>query len=83
MYLLSPMHDGLKVSFQKLCLIININTSVTQSNASLFLPLTQPQYRKLGTNDWLNKSVFEKLMVSIETEIQDLQGAIESCHQVL
>lgn len=48
----------------------------------LFLPLMQPQYRKLGT-DWLNKSAFDNLLVSIETEIQDLEAVTESCHQVL
>ncbi|XP_026195865.1 tumor necrosis factor alpha-induced protein 2-like isoform X2 [Anabas testudineus] len=40
-------------------------------------------YRKLGTNDWLNKSAFDKLLVSIETQIHDLQGSTESCHQEL
>lgn len=43
----------------------------------------KPQYRKLGTSDWLNKSVFENLLVSIEQQIQDLQGAAESCHKDL
>ncbi|XP_044231284.1 tumor necrosis factor alpha-induced protein 2-like [Thunnus albacares] len=43
----------------------------------------KPQYRKLGTSDWLNKSVFENLLVSIEQQIQDLQGAAELCHQDL
>ncbi|XP_042244912.1 tumor necrosis factor alpha-induced protein 2 isoform X1 [Thunnus maccoyii] len=43
----------------------------------------KPQYRKLGTSDWLNKSVFENLLVSTEREIQDLQGSAELCHQDL
>lgn len=51
------------------------------SNAS-WLCLTQPQYRKLGTSDWLNKNLFEKLLLSIENELQDLQGSVEPCHQV-
>ncbi|XP_070835817.1 tumor necrosis factor alpha-induced protein 2-like [Chaetodon trifascialis] len=40
-------------------------------------------YRKLGTSDWLNKDLFEKLLVSIEQQLQDLQGSIEACHQKL
>lgn len=51
------------------------------SNASC-LCLTQPQYRKLGTSDWLNQPLFEKLLGSIEHELQVLQGLTESCHQV-
>uniref|UniRef100_UPI0037E91355 tumor necrosis factor alpha-induced protein 2-like isoform X1 n=2 Tax=Semicossyphus pulcher TaxID=241346 RepID=UPI0037E91355 len=43
----------------------------------------KPQYNKLGTNDWLNNSLFEKLLDSIENELQDLQGSIQSCHQEL
>ncbi|XP_070698095.1 tumor necrosis factor alpha-induced protein 2-like [Pempheris klunzingeri] len=43
----------------------------------------KPQYRKLGTSDWLNKSLFEELLVSITQELQDLQGSIESCNQKL
>ncbi|KAM7376384.1 hypothetical protein PAMP_006125 [Pampus punctatissimus] len=43
----------------------------------------KPQYRKLGTSDWLNKSTFENLLVKIKDEIQDLQGSAESCHQEL
>ncbi|XP_050934235.1 tumor necrosis factor alpha-induced protein 2 isoform X1 [Lates calcarifer] len=43
----------------------------------------KPQYRKLGTSDWLNKPLFEKLLVSIQAEIQELQGSKESCHQEL
>ncbi|XP_039993957.1 tumor necrosis factor alpha-induced protein 2-like isoform X2 [Xiphias gladius] len=43
----------------------------------------KPQYRKLGTSDWLNKPLFEKLLASIQTESQELQGSKESCHQEL
>ncbi|XP_041809815.1 tumor necrosis factor alpha-induced protein 2-like isoform X2 [Chelmon rostratus] len=43
----------------------------------------KPHYRKLGTSDWLHKQLFEKLLVSIEQELQELQGSIESCHQML
>ncbi|KAF1374411.1 hypothetical protein PFLUV_G00228820 [Perca fluviatilis] len=43
----------------------------------------RPQYRMLGTNDWLHKDVFEKLLESIEKEIQELRGSCESCHQKL
>lgn len=44
---------------------------------------SQTKYAKLGTSDWLNKpAVFENLMDSVETELKDLQGAVESCQQV-
>uniref|UniRef100_A0A667ZDV8 Tumor necrosis factor, alpha-induced protein 2b n=1 Tax=Myripristis murdjan TaxID=586833 RepID=A0A667ZDV8_9TELE len=43
----------------------------------------KPQYRTLGTNDWLRKLLFEKLLQSIESHIEDLQGLTGSCHQEL
>ncbi|KAG7219293.1 hypothetical protein INR49_018776 [Caranx melampygus] len=43
----------------------------------------KPQYRKLGTSDWLNKSVFDDLLHSIQTKSEELQGSRESCHQEL
>ncbi|XP_026163471.1 tumor necrosis factor alpha-induced protein 2 isoform X2 [Mastacembelus armatus] len=43
----------------------------------------KPLYKKLGTSDWLNKTLFENLLISIEREIQDVQGSTESCHQEL
>ncbi|XP_074548372.1 tumor necrosis factor alpha-induced protein 2-like [Halichoeres trimaculatus] len=55
LYLLKPVHEGLR-----------------------------PKYTKLGTSDWLSKPVvFEDLMDGMEREIQDLQGAVESCQQEL
>ena len=57
-----------------------VHGSVTCLMSRLFL--TQPQYRQLGTSDWLNKSLFDKLLLSIERELQDLQGSVEPCHQV-
>ncbi|KAK5618005.1 hypothetical protein CRENBAI_023494 [Crenichthys baileyi] len=42
----------------------------------------KPQYRKLGTSDWLlKKTLFEKLLSSMENELQDLEGLPHSCHQ--
>uniref|UniRef100_A0A3Q2QIK4 TNF alpha induced protein 2 n=1 Tax=Fundulus heteroclitus TaxID=8078 RepID=A0A3Q2QIK4_FUNHE len=42
----------------------------------------KPQYQKLGTSDWLKKDrLFENLLSSIETELQDLEGLSQSCHQ--
>ncbi|AWP15985.1 putative tumor necrosis factor alpha-induced protein 2 [Scophthalmus maximus] len=41
------------------------------------------QYRKLGTSEWLKKPLFEELLVNIQTEAEELQGAKESCHQEL
>ncbi|XP_005811339.1 tumor necrosis factor alpha-induced protein 2 [Xiphophorus maculatus] len=42
----------------------------------------KPQYRKLGTGDWLKKkSVFENLLSSLENSIQGLEGLAPSSHQ--
>ncbi|XP_067336607.1 tumor necrosis factor alpha-induced protein 2-like isoform X2 [Channa argus] len=43
----------------------------------------RPHYRKLGTYEWLKRSVFENLLVSIEAELEDLQGLTEPCQQEL
>ncbi|XP_036928402.1 tumor necrosis factor alpha-induced protein 2 isoform X1 [Acanthopagrus latus] len=43
----------------------------------------KPQYRKLGTSDWLNKNSFETLLNSITEEVQDLQGSTEASHEKL
>nr|XP_019960318.1 PREDICTED: tumor necrosis factor alpha-induced protein 2 [Paralichthys olivaceus] len=43
----------------------------------------KPHYKKLGTNDWLKKPVFEQLLVGIQTQSEELQGSKESCHQEL
>ncbi|XP_051241123.1 tumor necrosis factor alpha-induced protein 2-like isoform X2 [Dicentrarchus labrax] len=43
----------------------------------------KPQYRKLGTNEWLKKHIFDKLLESIKQELQELQGSVKSCHEEL
>ncbi|XP_029349750.1 tumor necrosis factor alpha-induced protein 2-like isoform X2 [Echeneis naucrates] len=43
----------------------------------------RPQYRKLGTNDWLNQPLFDRLLLSIQQEVEELQGTKESCHKEL
>uniref|UniRef100_A0A672HDJ2 Exocyst complex component Sec6 n=2 Tax=Salarias fasciatus TaxID=181472 RepID=A0A672HDJ2_SALFA len=43
----------------------------------------KPHYQKLGTNDWLHNSHFEKLLVAVEKELQELQGSIPSSNQEL
>ncbi|XP_071368476.1 tumor necrosis factor alpha-induced protein 2-like isoform X2 [Centroberyx affinis] len=43
----------------------------------------KPQYRTLGTSDWLKEQVFEKLLGGLEEHIEDLQGLTESCQQKL
>ncbi|XP_045919634.1 tumor necrosis factor alpha-induced protein 2 isoform X2 [Micropterus dolomieu] len=65
------------------CLLV-LNEMKESAHTYLLKPVHEelkPQYRKLGTSDWLNKPLFEKLLVSIENEIQDLRGSIENCHQ--
>ncbi|XP_054469847.1 tumor necrosis factor alpha-induced protein 2-like isoform X2 [Anoplopoma fimbria] len=70
---------------QKNCLLVL--TDMKQSAHAYLLKAVHERlkshYRKLGTTDWLNRPLFEKLLVDIAKEIQDLQGSIESCHQEL
>ncbi|KAM6917365.1 tumor necrosis factor alpha-induced protein 2 [Lycodopsis pacificus] len=73
---------------QKNCL--HVLTDMKQSaHAYLLKPVhkvLEPEYRKLGTSDWLKKNLFEKLLAGIEKELQDLQdlqGSMTSCHQEL
>ncbi|TNN33995.1 Tumor necrosis factor alpha-induced protein 2 [Liparis tanakae] len=59
-----------------------------ESSAHLYLlkpvhAALKPQYRKLGTNDWFKKPLFEKMLPAIEEELQGLQGSIGCCHQEL
>ncbi|XP_034531833.1 tumor necrosis factor alpha-induced protein 2-like isoform X2 [Notolabrus celidotus] len=55
LYLLKPVHEGLR-----------------------------PYYSQLGTSDWLNEPVvFRNLLDGVEKELEDLQGAVQSCHQEL
>ncbi|XP_017262998.1 tumor necrosis factor alpha-induced protein 2 isoform X2 [Kryptolebias marmoratus] len=41
----------------------------------------KPHYQKLGTSDWLKKNAFEKLLSSLEMELQGFQDLHPSCHQ--
>lgn len=70
---------------QKNCL--DVLTDMKQSAHTYLLKpvhnVLKPQYRRLGTSDWLNNPLFENLLVSIEKELQDLQELTESCHQKL
>ncbi|XP_041828814.1 tumor necrosis factor alpha-induced protein 2 isoform X2 [Melanotaenia boesemani] len=70
---------------QRTCL--TVLTEMKQS-AHMYLlspvhKLLKPQYRKLGTSDWLKKNVFDKLLDSIEQELQELQCPAKSSHQEL
>ncbi|XP_076022174.1 tumor necrosis factor alpha-induced protein 2-like isoform X2 [Genypterus blacodes] len=42
-----------------------------------------PLYHQLGTSDWLKKPVFDKLLASVDEQVQHLQGLTEPCHQEL
>ncbi|XP_058471653.1 tumor necrosis factor alpha-induced protein 2-like isoform X1 [Solea solea] len=56
------------------------------AHAYLLLPVhdsLRPQYRKLGTSEWLNKGVFEKLLLSAQAVDEQLRGLKESCRQEL
>ncbi|XP_032381749.1 tumor necrosis factor alpha-induced protein 2 isoform X3 [Etheostoma spectabile] len=65
----------------------HVLTDMKQSAHSYLLKpvhdVLKPQYRMLGTNKWLDKAVFEKLLDSIENQIQDLCGSSEASHQKL
>ncbi|XP_076604047.1 tumor necrosis factor alpha-induced protein 2-like [Chaetodon auriga] len=70
---------------QRDCLLI-LDDMKQSAHTYLLKPVHEnlkPHYRKLGTSDWLNSDPFEKLLVSIEQQLQDLQGSIEACHQKL
>ncbi|KAM8913463.1 tumor necrosis factor alpha-induced protein 2-like isoform 2-T2 [Spinachia spinachia] len=43
----------------------------------------KPEYRKLGTSDWLKNNQFTGLLDGLEEELQGLQGSIGSCHREL
>ncbi|KAK2826755.1 hypothetical protein Q5P01_020969 [Channa striata] len=66
---------------------LNVLTDMKHSAHTYLLKpvhkVLKPQYRKLGTDDWLNKPVFDSLLCSIKAQIQDLQGSPESSHQEL
>ncbi|XP_020505357.1 tumor necrosis factor alpha-induced protein 2 isoform X1 [Labrus bergylta] len=67
---------------------LQILTDMKQSAHTYLLKpvhvVLKPKYYLLGTSDWLKKpEVFETLLDSMEKEIQDLQGSIQSCHQEL
>ncbi|XP_034091285.1 tumor necrosis factor alpha-induced protein 2-like isoform X1 [Gymnodraco acuticeps] len=66
---------------------LRVLTDMKQSaHTYLLQPLHErlkPQYRKLGTSDWLHQSEFKELLDGINKEGQDLQGSTESCHKEL
>lgn len=66
---------------------LSLLESMTQSAHTYLLSpvhkVLKPHYKKLGTSDWLNKGLFEKLLINIEPELQDLQGSTHVCHQKL
>lgn len=70
---------------QKNCL--SVLTDMKQSAHTYLLSpvhkVLKPHYQKLGTSDWLNKNMFEKLLIGMEKELQELQGSNQTCHQEL
>ncbi|XP_051812544.1 tumor necrosis factor alpha-induced protein 2 isoform X2 [Acanthochromis polyacanthus] len=66
-----------------LCVLTDMRQS---AHAYLLNPVhkvLKPHYQKLGTSDWLKKNPFEKLLSSIEKELEDLQGSSLLCNQEL
>ncbi|XP_008314197.1 tumor necrosis factor alpha-induced protein 2 isoform X2 [Cynoglossus semilaevis] len=66
---------------------LQVLTAMKKSAHSYFLtPMHEalkPQYRKLGTNEWLSKPVFKNLLLSLQRQTEDLQGLNQSCLQEL
>uniref|UniRef100_A0A3P8S1A7 TNF alpha induced protein 2 n=1 Tax=Amphiprion percula TaxID=161767 RepID=A0A3P8S1A7_AMPPE len=76
-----PLPENVRESC--LCVLTDMRQS---AHAYLLNPIhkvLKPHYQKLGTSDWLKKNPFEKLMISVKKELEDLQGSSPSCHQEL
>lgn len=72
-------------NMQEDCLSV-LNAMKESAHTYLLAPVhkvLKPHYQKLGTNDWLQNRNFEKLLISIEKENEELQGSTPSCHQEL
>ncbi|XP_039459620.1 tumor necrosis factor alpha-induced protein 2-like isoform X1 [Oreochromis aureus] len=78
-------HDLFLEDVQKNCL--PVLTEMKQSAHTYLLTpvhkVLKPHYQKVGTNDWLKKNTFEKLLNSTEEELQQLQGSSQSSYQEL
>ncbi|XP_068608111.1 tumor necrosis factor alpha-induced protein 2-like [Brachionichthys hirsutus] len=66
-----------------LCILSDMRRSAHSHLLKPVHDVLKPQYRKLGTSDWLNKPLFDRLLVSMERQLQELQGSTEPCHQKL
>ncbi|KAM9354476.1 tumor necrosis factor alpha-induced protein 2 [Pholidichthys leucotaenia] len=73
--------DGVRDSC--VCVLKDMKESAHTYLLSPVHKVLKPQYQKLGTKDWLNKDAFHKLLVSIETELHELEGLTLSCQQEL
>ncbi|XP_028995839.1 tumor necrosis factor alpha-induced protein 2 [Betta splendens] len=66
-----------------LCVLTNMKKSAHVYLLGSVHKVLHPQYRMLGTDAWLYRATFDRLLVSIEAESQDLKSLTESCHQEL
>ncbi|XP_047466534.1 tumor necrosis factor alpha-induced protein 2-like [Mugil cephalus] len=84
-YVLDKKSHLFQEEVQRSCL--DVITNMKQSaHMYLLSPVhknLKTQYQKLGTKDWLNNNEFDKLLLSIEKELQELQGPNQSCYQEL
>ncbi|KAM6912826.1 tumor necrosis factor alpha-induced protein 2-like [Xenentodon cancila] len=64
-----------------LCILTDMKQSAHSYLLSPVHKLLKPQYRKLGTKNWLKKNLFEHLLCSIEKAAQELQGSCLPSHQ--
>ncbi|KAM9777651.1 tumor necrosis factor alpha-induced protein 2-like [Neosynchiropus ocellatus] len=72
-----------EVREKSLTILADMKQSAHLFLLSPFHKVLKPNYRKLGTCEWLNRSAFEMMIDSMENEIQNLEGSLESCHQEL
>ncbi|XP_053701315.1 tumor necrosis factor alpha-induced protein 2 [Synchiropus splendidus] len=72
------------VAEKSLAILADMKQSAHLFLLSPFHKVLKPNYRKLGTCDWLNSSaLMATMMDSMENEVQSLEGSLESCHQEL
>ncbi|KAM8833333.1 tumor necrosis factor alpha-induced protein 2 [Synchiropus picturatus] len=72
------------VAEKSLAILADMKQSAHLFLLSPFHKVLKPNYRKLGTCDWLHSSaLMATMMDSMENEVQSLEGSLESCHQEL
>uniref|UniRef100_A0A3P9KV22 Exocyst complex component Sec6 n=1 Tax=Oryzias latipes TaxID=8090 RepID=A0A3P9KV22_ORYLA len=66
-----------------LCVLADMKQSACNYLLSPVHKVLKPQYQKLGTSDWLKKNAFQKLLDTLEKELQQFQDVPHTCRQEL